>query len=60
MEKIIKQIEEIYNTKMISKEEMISIVIVKFENGISIDIPLKIIKALKEREWKKKYFYHYI
>ncbi len=43
MEKIIKQIEEIYNTKMISKEEMINVVIVKFENGISIDIPLKII-----------------
>ena len=43
MEKIIKQIEEIYSTKMISKEEMISVVIVKFENGISIDIPLKII-----------------
>ena len=45
MEKIIKQIEEIYNTKMISKEEMINVAIVKFENGISIDIPLKIINS---------------
>ena len=45
MEKIIKQIEEIYSTKMISKEEMINVVIVKFENGISIDIPLKIINS---------------
>ncbi len=45
MEKIIKQIEETYNTKMIRKEEMINVVIVKFENGISIDIPLKIINS---------------
>ena len=45
MEKIIKQIEEICSTKMISKEEMINVVIVKFENGISIDIPLKIINS---------------
>ncbi len=43
MEKIIELIEKTYNTKLKSKVEMINVIVLKFENGINIDIPLKII-----------------
>ena len=47
MEKIIKTIEDTYQTKVTDKTEMMNILVIKFENGMSIDIPLKLIKEDK-------------
>lgn len=48
MEDIIKLIENTYNTELINKIELINVIVIKFKNGISIDIPLNIINNNKD------------
>lgn len=43
MEKLIKIIEENYNTRVIEKTMMINVIVIKFENGMKIDFPVKLI-----------------
>ena len=43
MEQLIKTIEENFNTKVIEKVEMINVIVIKFENGMKIDFPIKLI-----------------
>ncbi len=45
MDKLIKIIEENFNTKVIEKIEMINVIVIKFENGMKIDFPMKIKKG---------------
>ena len=44
MEKLIKIIEENFNTKVLEKIEMINVIVIVFENGMKIDFPMKIKK----------------
>lgn len=48
MEDIIKLIENTYNTELINKIELINVIVIKFKNGITIDIPLNIINNNKD------------
>ena len=43
MEKLIKTIEENFNTLVIEKTMMINVIVIKFENGLKIDFPIKLI-----------------
>ena len=43
MEQLIKIIEENYNTRVIEKTMMINVIVIKFENGMKIDFPVKLI-----------------
>lgn len=43
MEQLIKIIEENYNTRVIEKTMMINVIVIKFENGMKIDFPIKLI-----------------
>ena len=43
MEKLIKIIEENYNTRVIEKINMFNVIVIKFENGMKIDFPVKLI-----------------
>ena len=43
MKELIKTIEENFNIKVIEKIDMISVIVIKFENGMKIDFPVKLI-----------------
>ena len=43
MEQLIKTIEENFNTRVIEKTMMINVIAIKFENGMKIDFPVKLI-----------------
>lgn len=43
MEELIKIIEEKFNTRVIEKINMIDVIVIKFENGMKIDFPVKLI-----------------
>lgn len=43
MEQLIKTIEENFNTIVIEKINMINVIVIKFENGMKIDFPVKLI-----------------
>ena len=43
MERLIKIIEENFNTRVIEKTMMINVIVIKFENGLKIDFPVKLI-----------------
>ena len=42
MEELIKIIEEKFNTRVIEKIDMINVIVIKFENGMKIDLPVKL------------------
>ena len=42
MEELIKIIEEKFNTRVIEKIDMVYVVVIKFENGMKIDFPVKL------------------
>ena len=43
MDKLIKTIEENFNTKVKEKIEMINVIVIVFENDIKIDFPMKLL-----------------
>ena len=43
MEQLIKTIEENFNTRVIKKINMVNVIVIKFENGMKIDFPVKLI-----------------